>query len=321
MTRTRWIALAALTLVVAGCAAPGGGETEASLEVADQTAYLDADGSANLLEVDHAEAGESFLLTVEDAEGNQLAETDAFEPSAHNDTPIVLDTGLETDTDVEVHLTPEGSEEPAATANATVSVAELTADFTTNHGNFTILLHGDRTPQTAQNVGNLDEDGTYDGTRFHRVIEGFMNQGGDPLSADESNKDRWGTGDPGYKIVDEFACQDGTVSNDFQPYESDQDPCQGHGGLALTHDGPGVVSMANSGQPQTGGSQFFVTVTETPHLDGTHPVFGQVVEGMDAVREINQVPTDDRDRPEEDVVVEDVTIEGPLPGVTVEKIQ
>ncbi len=209
------------------------------------------------------------------------------------------------------------------------------ATFETNHGNFTILLYGNLTPQTVQSFGNLTEEGYYDGIRFHRVIENFMIQGGDPLSKDEANRDRWGTGGPGYAIEDEFACEDGTVSNELTGYRSEQEPCDDHGGLALSHDKPGMVSMANQGQPHTGGSQFFITVSEQPRLDGTHPVFGEVIEGMDVVEEIASVETKctqeghepgartcSQNRwnyPVDDVIVDDVTIEGELPGVEVEK--
>jgi len=189
----------------------------------------------------------------------------------------------------------------------------------TNHGTIEILLYGNLTPQTVQNFGNLTQEGYYDDTRIHRVIEDFVIQGGDPLSSDPNKSDRWGSGGPGYTIVDEFACEDGTVSNELTGYRSNQEPCDDHGGLALSHDKPGMVSMANRGEPKTGGSQFFITVSEQPRLDGTHPVFGEVVDGMDVVMNISQVPTGNRDQPREDVLVEDVTIEGELPGVDVEK--
>jgi peptidyl-prolyl cis-trans isomerase A (cyclophilin A) len=192
------------------------------------------------------------------------------------------------------------------------------ATFTTDRGTIEIELFGDQAPQTVQNFANLAQEGYYDGIRFHRVIEGFMIQGGGPLTKDTSEKDRWGTGGPGYAIVDEFACEDGTISNDFTGYNEPGGPCDDCGGLALSHDKPGMVSMANTGEPRTGGSQFFITVDEQPRLDGTHPVFGEVVDGMEVVHEIAKLGTDRRDRPKEDVVVEEVTIEGQLPGVDVE---
>ncbi|MDX1612354.1 MAG: peptidylprolyl isomerase, partial [Candidatus Thermoplasmatota archaeon] len=144
---------------------------------------------------------------------------------------------------------------------------------------------------------------------------------GDPLTKDDANKDRWGTGGPGYTILDEFACQDGTISNDHQGYQEPSNQCDAHGGFAKLHDQPGVLSMANTGQEKTGGSQFFITLDATPHLDGHHPIFGQVVAGMDVVDEIGSVETDNRDRPVEPVIIESVEIQGDLPGVTVQKYQ
>jgi cyclophilin family peptidyl-prolyl cis-trans isomerase len=193
------------------------------------------------------------------------------------------------------------------------------AIFDTNMGEFRVELLGDLAPQTVRNFGELAQQGHFDGTRFHRVIgpsptmpDGFMNQGGDPNSKTD-NKASWGFGGPGYSINDEFPCQDGTISNQHRGM------CQGRGGLALTHDGPGILSMANSDRPRTGGSQFFVTVTATPWLDGAHAIFGRVVEGMEVVYEINRVETDNGDRPLEDVFLESVSIEGDLPDVRLEK--
>ena len=132
----------------------------------------------------------------------------------------------------------------------------LTIDQTKNYsavitlptGEFTIELFAQDAPITVDNFVKLARDGFYDGVTFHRVIPGFMAQGGDPTGT--------GSGGPGYSIPDEF---------------SDR-----------KHDGPGVLSMANAG-PNTGGSQFFITFDATPHLDGAHTVFGKVSEGMDLV--------------------------------------
>ena len=139
-----------------------------------------------------------------------------------------------------------------------IEAAEVT--LTTTQGEITFELYPNETPIATANFLNLVKDKFYDGVVFHRVIEDFMIQVGDPLSKDESKKAQWGTGDPGYKIPDEF---------------SDN----------LKHDVPGVVSMANSG-PNTGGSQFFITHVATPWLDGKHTVFGKVTEGMDVVNKI-----------------------------------
>ena len=153
-------------------------------------------------------------------------------------------------------------------------MANPIAVFETNHGTFEIELFEDKAPITVKNFIDLAEKGFYDGLIFHRVIDGFMIQGGDPNGM--------GTGGPGYTIPDEFHKD-------------------------LKHDSEGVLSMANAG-PNTGGSQFFITLAATPWLDGHHSVFGKVVKGMDVVREIGKVDTDFQDKPLSKVVMEKVTI-------------
>jgi cyclophilin family peptidyl-prolyl cis-trans isomerase len=149
-----------------------------------------------------------------------------------------------------------------------------TAHIQTNLGRFTVELFEDRAPATTKNFVDLAKKGFYDGVIFHRVIKGFMIQGGDPTGT--------GRGGPGYTIEDEFHSE-------------------------LRHDAPGILSMANAG-PNTGGSQFFVTLDATPWLDDRHAVFGRVTEGMDVVESIGTVPTGAQDRPRQDVVIEQVTI-------------
>jgi peptidylprolyl isomerase len=156
-----------------------------------------------------------------------------------------------------------------------------TATFETNMGDIEIELYTEKMPVTTQNFIDLAEKGFYDGTRFHRVIEEFMIQGGDPLSKDTSKMNRWGTGDPGYKIKDEF---DKSLSN-----------------------APGTIAMANAG-PNTGGSQFFINLVNNNFLDSKHPVFGKVTKGMDIVEKIGSVKTGQADRPVEEIVVEKITI-------------
>lgn len=146
--------------------------------------------------------------------------------------------------------------------------------FTTNKGVFVAEMFEDKAPLTTKNFIELVEKGFYDGIIFHRVIDGFMIQGGDPTGT--------GVGGPGYKIKDEF-------------------------GEGLKHDDEGILSMANAG-PNTGGSQFFITLAPTPWLNGHHAIFGKVVEGMDVVRLIGVVPTDFRDRPREAVTMEKVEV-------------
>ncbi len=161
-------------------------------------------------------------------------------------------------------------------------VETLTAVFDTSMGTFEAELYAGKCPETVWNFVNLAEGrqetaksgNFYDGLKFHRIIAGFMIQGGCPLGT--------GTGDPGYRFGDEF------------------DP-------SLVHDAEGVFSMANAG-PGTNGSQFFITLGPTPHLNGRHSVFGKVVKGMDVVRNIGAVKTGPGDAPLEPVVMNSVTI-------------
>ncbi|CAB1081257.1 cyclophilin [Alkalispirochaeta odontotermitis] len=158
-----------------------------------------------------------------------------------------------------------------------------TAVFETNIGTFEAELYARECPETVWNSINLaegrqetDKGGNYyDGLTFHRVIEGFVIQGGCPQGT--------GTGGPGYRFGDEFDS-------------------------SLRHDSEGILSMANAG-PGTNGSQFFVTLGPTPHLDNRHSVFGKVVKGLDVVKSIGSCQTGPRDRPVEAVVMEKVTIQ------------
>ena len=148
------------------------------------------------------------------------------------------------------------------------------AHMKTNHGDIEIELFEDKAPLTTKNFIDLIEKGYYDGLTFHRVIDGFMIQGGCPQGT--------GTGGPGYKIRDEFHPE-------------------------LRHDAAGVLSMANAG-PNSGGSQFFITLAATPWLDNKHAVFGKVVKGLDVVQKIGKLKTGAQDRPAERVVMESVTV-------------
>ena len=154
-------------------------------------------------------------------------------------------------------------------------MANRHACFSTSKGVFRVELDEDKAPETTANFIKLAESGFYNGLIFHRIIGNFMIQGGCPNGT--------GMGGPGYTIKDEFHPE-------------------------LKHGGPGVLSMANAG-PNTGGSQFFITLAATHWLDGKHAVFGRVVEGMEVVSDTGQVETDGRDRPREDVVIETLTIE------------
>ena len=166
------------------------------------------------------------------------------------------------------------------------------ARFVTTEGTFVIRLFDEEAPVTVGNFVGLAEGSKqwtdprtgeksnkpyYDGLIFHRVIDGFMIQGGCPLGR--------GTGGPGYNFQDEFHPK-------------------------LRHDKPGVLSMANSG-PNTNGGQFFITLVPTPWLDRKHSVFGEVVEGMDVIERIGKTKTKAGDRPATDIVMTSVTIERP----------
>ena len=153
-------------------------------------------------------------------------------------------------------------------------MAERKIQFTTNKGVFVAQMFEEKAPQTTKNFIELTEKGFYDGIIFHRVIDGFMIQGGDPTGT--------GRGGPGYRIKDEF-------------------------GEGLVHDSEGILSMANAG-PNTGGSQFFITLAPTPWLNGHHAIFGKIVKGMDVVREIGSVATNFQDRPLDPVVMEKVEV-------------
>ena len=142
-----------------------------------------------------------------------------------------------------------------------------TVTLETSAGTIKAEIFADRVPKTAKNFTDLVQKGFYNGLTFHRVIPGFMIQGGCPRGD--------GTGGPGYKIPDEFNPN-------------------------LRHDSPGILSMANAG-PNTGGSQFFITLAPTKWLDDKHAVFGKVVQGQDVVDRIAAVPRDRNDRPKEPV--------------------
>jgi len=167
---------------------------------------------------------------------------------------------------------------------------ELQATFQTNRGDFTVSLFEELAPNTVSNfvglatgqitwtdprTGKAGQGALYDGVIFHRVIDGFMIQGGDPTGT--------GRGGPGYRFADEFSPD-------------------------ARHSKAGMLSMANAG-PGTNGSQFFVTLAPTPHLDNRHAVFGEVISGMDVVEQIGSVATGAGDRPREEIVIEHIVVE------------
>ncbi|HTT15655.1 MAG TPA: peptidylprolyl isomerase [Thermoplasmata archaeon] len=151
-----------------------------------------------------------------------------------------------------------------------------TVTLRTTQGDIRMEIYRDKAPKTAENFLTLARKGFYTGLTFHRVIPGFMVQTGCPRGD--------GTGGPGYEIPDEF-------------------------GAGLRHDGPGVLSMANAG-PNTGGSQFFITLAPTTWLDGKHAIFGRVRGGQDVVEKIAAVPRDANDRPRSPVRIVEVQVQG-----------
>jgi len=153
----------------------------------------------------------------------------------------------------------------------------------TNMGTIEILLLDKHVPKTVENFVGLAEKGYYNGIIFHRVIENFMIQGGDPTGTGRGGESFWGKA-----FEDEF-------------------------NMDLKHETPGVLSMANAG-PNTNGSQFFITLVPTPWLDGKHSIFGHVINGMDVVQAIGKVATSQPyNKPLKDVVMESVTIEKRAP--------
>jgi peptidylprolyl isomerase len=165
--------------------------------------------------------------------------------------------------------------------NPTDNQKIMNATLHTSMGDITIEFNSAGTPNTVANFIKLAQSGFYDGTKFHRVIKGFMDQGGDPFTKDDSKMADWGKGGPGYKFDDEL-----TTSN---------------------RNDIGTIAMANSG-PNTNGSQFFINAAPNNFLDTKHVVFGKVIAGMDVVTAINNTPTDSSDRPITPVVIKSITL-------------
>ena len=173
----------------------------------------------------------------------------------------------------------EDKVEPKQTQTKVESTEMTVAVIKTNMGTIEIELFAKETPKTVENFVGLANKGYYNGVIFHRVIDNFMIQGGDPTGTGRGGDSFWG----------------GKFADEIVP--------------ALKHDQPGILSMANAG-PNTNGSQFFITLVATPWLDGKHTVFGKVIAGMDVVSAIGKVATSKPgDKPLQDVVMETVTIE------------
>ena len=162
---------------------------------------------------------------------------------------------------------------------------KMTATLRTNKGDITIDFFEKDAPNTVANFVKLAKEGFYDGVKFHRVIKGFMDQTGDPLSKDDTKMALWGTGDPGYKFADEIDTQSDLYKMGYKK---------------------GIVAMANSG-PNTNGSQFFIMAVDYP-LPPLYTIFGKVVTGQEVVDAINNVKTGANDRPIDAIAINTITL-------------
>ena len=181
-----------------------------------------------------------------------------------------------------VTSTEEGNTNTTTPMDTPTASGNTTVVMKTSMGDITIELFTKDMPVTAGNFLELVQKDYYDGVKFHRVIPGFMVQGGDPLTKDDAMVARWGTGGPGYTIPDEFGPR----------YSNER----------------GTISMANAG-PNTGGSQFFLNTVNNTFLDGKHPVFGRITGGLEVVDAISNVPRNQRDVPTTPVVIQDVVVQ------------
>ena len=170
---------------------------------------------------------------------------------------------------------------PAAPAEEKKATAKEVAVIKTSEGVMVIEFWTDAAPKTIENFKKLAKDGFYDGTAFHRVIKGFMIQGGDPNTKDAAKEASWGMGDPGYKIKAEF--------NDHSHTR-------------------GVISMARSASPDSAGSQFFICHGEPKFLDHQYTTFGKLIKGDDVLEKIATTVTHPPDRPDKRMAVESIKI-------------
>ena len=180
-----------------------------------------------------------------------------------------------------------GPPEPPKIPDTPVAATDKASDkdevavIKTSEGDMVIQFWTDAAPNTIANFKKLAKSGFYDGTCFHRVIKGFMIQGGDPLTKDPSQEFRWGTGDPGYKIKAEF--------NDHSHVR-------------------GVISMARSNDPDSAGSQFFICHGDPKFLDHQYTTFGKLIKGDDVLDKIATTPTHPQDRPDKRMEVISIKI-------------
>lgn len=167
-----------------------------------------------------------------------------------------------------------------------VQASDEVAVMKTSEGEMVFKFWADAAPKTIENFKKLAKSGFYDGTSFHRIVNGFMVQGGDPLTKDPANETRFGTGDPGYKVKAEF--------NDHKHER-------------------GVLSMARSSDPDSAGSQFFICLAAVRHLDGQYTTFGKMIKGEDVLEKIARTPVEmsgggERSKPTKRIVIESLKI-------------
>lgn len=190
-------------------------------------------------------------------------------------------------TDYFAYTTDTNAQAAAAAASQSASTTNsphnnfMQATLHTSAGDITIEFFDSDAPNTVANFTKLAGEGFYDGTKFHRIIAGFMIQGGDPLTKDDAQQAMWGTGGPGYKFADEIHANNKNMI--------------------------GTISMANAG-PNTNGSQFFINVANNNFLDTKHTVFGKVTAGMDVVNKLQAVETSAGDRPLQPIVINSITL-------------
>ncbi len=170
---------------------------------------------------------------------------------------------------------------PASAADETKPAADEVAVIKTNQGEMVLEFFPEVAPKHVENFKTLAKKGFYDGTCFHRVIKGFMIQGGDPLTKDDANQARWGTGDPGYKIKAEF---------NNKPHVR------------------GTLSAARSQDPDSAGSQFFICHGDPSFLNGQYTVYGKLIKGDDVLEKIATTQTEPGDRPTKRMNIESVKI-------------
>ena len=209
-----------------------------------------------------------------------------FSKNSDSVIPVTPAVSFDASTNNQTTTVATGTQQSATTTTSIDSASSTNQNYMyatlhTTKGDITIEFNPTDAPNTVANFIKLAGSKFYDGVKFHRVIKGFMDQAGDPLTKDDSQKALWGTGGPGYTFNDEIT-----------PNEKNN---------------LGTIAMANSG-PNTNGSQFFINAANNNFLDGKYTVFGKVTAGMDVVQAINTTPTDSSDRPLTPVVIDSVTL-------------